>query len=91
MNNYISEYLNILKFYILHNNKTSVENHLFIGLIVWNLKMEASSILLIAGLFVIVLVAGMTLYPLLQAFGIIECNCDKFDREERRIANGQAS
>ena len=52
--------------------------------------MEASSILLVTGSCVIVLVAGMALYPLLQAFGIIECNCDKFDKEQRRIANGQA-
>ena len=54
--------------------------------------MEASSILLLAGSGVIVLMGGMALYPLLQAFGIIDCNCDKFDEEERRIANaGQAS
>ena len=49
--------------------------------------MEASLILLIAGLVAITLIVGMALYPLLQAFGIIECNCDKFDKEQRRIAN----
>ena len=54
--------------------------------------MEASFILSIAGIVVIALMVGMSLYPILQAFGIIECNCDKFDKEERRIANaGQTS
>ena len=39
--------------------------------------MDASTLLLISGICVIGIVAGMTLYPLLQALNIIECNCDK--------------
>ena len=43
----------------------------------WKFHMDGSNLLLIGGIVAIVVMAGMTLYPLLQAAGFIECNCDK--------------
>lgn len=39
--------------------------------------MEPSSLFFIAGIAIAGIFGGLVFYPILQAFGIIACNCDK--------------
>jgi hypothetical protein len=39
--------------------------------------LEPASVFFVLGIAVFSLIGGMLFYPVLQAFGIIACNCDR--------------
>jgi len=44
--------------------------------------MDAQTVFYILGMAVFVITGGMVIYPILQAYGVIPCNCDKASEQD---------
>ena len=52
--------------------------------------MELASIFVVLGIAVFCLVGGMLIYPVLQAFGFVACNCDKSPEDKWSVDSNKA-